>query len=685
MSYAFSHPGNAISSDYPVRRSSPPPFSSSSNQQTPMSSANPSMVHQPFYSLNDGDNTPGQSMVGLIPESHRTETLMDNRPYQTNGYSPASPASSDFQLGSPTGYPQGSISSFRSMQSSVLNTPLSGKPTISEKYTLPADPALWARSDSPEPDDYLHNPDPKRDHKNDNAGTILTVRGLWNLGCLLILGASLTMVSPLLVYCGALYAGYPLVTAFTKSDGTTLGAFNLGGVNGSGQVPQTIGNFGLIDKDTPKDAYTIKSNSGETWELQFSDEFNEDGRSFWAGDDPFWEALDLHAWSTNDLEYYDPRMVTTTNGTLELTLTTVDDPSLNHGLNYTGASIQSWNKFCFQGGRLEAKVRLPGKASIYGLWPAFWTMGNLGRVGYGGTLEGMWPYTYNTCDVGTLKNQTLNGLPSLAMTSGTDSSTDNVLSYLPGQRLSRCTCPNDKTHPGPKNSDGTWMGRSAPEIDVFEAQTSSVTQKGAVSQSAQWAPFNPHYIWDNATYAEITDPTITELNTYRGGTMQETSSGVSTTDQNCYQLTKDGQPGCYTVYAFEYKTGDDGYISWFNDDKLAWTYKEGGFAANADLGIGNRPIPYEPMYILFNLAMSYNFGGIDLDGLAEIWPVKMNVDYVRVYQDPNRKAIGCDPDDAPTSKYIALYDYAFTNENMTTWDQMTNNASKPGNSLLGEC
>lgn len=35
------------------------------------------------------------------------------------------------------------------------------------------------------------------------------------------------------------------------------------------------------------------------------------------------------------------------------------------------------------------------------VWPAVWTLGNLGRVGYGGTLEGLWPYTYDTCDVGS--------------------------------------------------------------------------------------------------------------------------------------------------------------------------------------------------------------------------------------------------------------------------------------------
>lgn len=32
--------------------------------------------------------------------------------------------------------------------------------------------------------------------------------------------------------------------------------------------------------------------------LVFSDEFETDGRTFYPGDDPFWEAVDLHYWGT---------------------------------------------------------------------------------------------------------------------------------------------------------------------------------------------------------------------------------------------------------------------------------------------------------------------------------------------------------------------------------------------------
>ncbi len=66
-----------------------------------------------------------------------------------------------------------------------------------------------------------------------------------------------------------------------------------------GQIPDLPGNFQLIDKDTPSSAYTYKAyEGGDELELVFSDEFNTDGRSFYPGDDPFWEAVDLHYWGT---------------------------------------------------------------------------------------------------------------------------------------------------------------------------------------------------------------------------------------------------------------------------------------------------------------------------------------------------------------------------------------------------
>ena len=74
----------------------------------------------------------------------------------------------------------------------------------------------------------------------------------------------------------------------------------------------------------------------------------------------------------------------------------------------------------------------------------------------------------------------------MAATVNGDTGHNGILSFLPGQRLSRCTC-DGEAHPGPKHSDGTFVGRSAPEIDMFEAQIDQNTLIAGVSQSAQWA------------------------------------------------------------------------------------------------------------------------------------------------------------------------------------------------------
>ena len=89
------------------------------------------------------------------------------------------------------------------------------------------------------------------------------------------------------------HTGFPLLSHFLKKKPTDQGGFNLGGINATGQIPKIPGNFGLIDLDTPKDAYTKASymNPGDEWDLIFSDEFNQDGRSFYPGDDPYWEAV----------------------------------------------------------------------------------------------------------------------------------------------------------------------------------------------------------------------------------------------------------------------------------------------------------------------------------------------------------------------------------------------------------
>ncbi|KAG8781271.1 hypothetical protein FRC12_022044 [Ceratobasidium sp. 428] len=290
-------------------------------------------------------------------------------------------------------------------------------------------------------------------------------------------------------------------------------------------------------------------------------------------------------------------------------------------------------------------------------------MGNLGRAGCGASLEGMWPYTYDSCDLGTLRNQTdpFTNLPEAAHVGGTDD-TKGELSYLPGQRLSACTCETESdgrdgqqmVHPGPRRSDKSFVGRGAPEIDIFEATVNPKTLVGEVSQSVQWAPFNAMHAWDNSpTNMIIDDSSQSFFNPFVGNEFQQTTSVLSYTAQDCYTHGA----GCFTTYGFEYTPGTDGYIQWVNDAKPSWQLRAAGMGPDSKTMIGARPVPEEPMYILANLGISEGFGSIDFEHL--VFPAYMLIDYIRVYQPSNKRNVGCDPPNFPTADYINTYAHYF--------------------------
>ncbi|KAF5358816.1 hypothetical protein D9758_008569 [Tetrapyrgos nigripes] len=569
-----------------------------------------------------------------------------------------------------------SQSSVRPEECSLLRSSSPGKPIssgsyypvesrISSKFSLTADPLTWGTvilADTPEDDDHLHDPSRKDDLKS-----LFSIRTSTDTVCL-----GIVVVAVL-----ALFIGYPIIYHFTRTPYSRNGGFNLGGANATGQVPSFV-YFGLIDPDTPQEAYTLVSytDSSDTLQLVFSDEFDKDGRTFYPGDDPFWEAVDLHYWGTNNLEWYDPSTITTRNGALEIKLS-IENPELNHNMTYHGGMLMGWNKFCFTGGLMLASVSLPGANSVSGLWPAVWTLGNLGRAGYGASLEGMWPYSYDSCDVGTLPNQTLNGLPVAATENG-DASKGGVLSYLQGQRLSRCTCPGE-SHPGPTHSDGSYVGRAVPEIDAVEAQVEAGI--GHVSQSGQWGPYNAGYQWSNRTPTDyvIYNRSITHLNSWKGSVWQQAASAVSMTDQDCYELNT----GCFSTYGFEYLPGfDDSYITFINNNRASWTVKQSALDPDSETEVSTRLISREPMYMIVNLGLSEGFSWIDYANLT--FPTTMRVDWIRVYQHQDKINIGCDPTDFPTAAYINKFQEAYTNWNLTTWVD-SYGQTIPKNRLVDQC
>lgn len=82
---------------------------------------------------------------------------------------------------------------------------------------------------------------------------------------------------------------------------------------------RTFSLFTCLNSDTPQSMYRKTGVNGEDLRLVFSDEFNVDGRTFYPGEDPFWEAVDMHYFATGDLEYYDPKQIITANGSLVIT------------------------------------------------------------------------------------------------------------------------------------------------------------------------------------------------------------------------------------------------------------------------------------------------------------------------------------------------------------------------------
>lgn len=176
------------------------------------------------------------------------------------------------------------------------------------------------------------------DAREDQYCDPLSGRGWFNVSAMLILSFGLI----------ALFAGYPIISWAGRYHQRTIG-YNLGGINGSGQVPVLPGLPLLIDPDTPQSSLTRTGNDGKKYNLVFSDEFNRDGRTFWPGDDAFWEAVDLHYWPTGDLEWYSPDAITTANGSLVITMI----EQVNHQLNFQSGMLQSWNKMCFSSGYVE--------------------------------------------------------------------------------------------------------------------------------------------------------------------------------------------------------------------------------------------------------------------------------------------------------------------------------------------
>jgi beta-glucanase (GH16 family) len=94
--------------------------------------------------------------------------------------------------------------------------------------------------------------------------------------------------------------------------------------------------------------------------------------------------IEIHA-DHSDFEWLDPSTVTTANGHMVITM----NQQVTNDLNLISGQVQTWNQLCFnKNAYFETSVSLPGRSDVGGFWPGVWTMGNLGRAGYGASNEG---------------------------------------------------------------------------------------------------------------------------------------------------------------------------------------------------------------------------------------------------------------------------------------------------------
>lgn len=137
-----------------------------------------------------------------------------------------------------------------------------------------------------------------------------------------------------------------------------------------------------VDSRTPVEAHVVQGMGDRQLHLIFSDEFEDEKRSFMDGHDTRWTAEDRPGIPNAAIQYYNSSFVKTRDGKLVIETARQNatwkeyDPKTGEQYSfsrvYSSGMVTTWNKFCFTSGMIEISFKLPGKALRGGLWPAFW-------------------------------------------------------------------------------------------------------------------------------------------------------------------------------------------------------------------------------------------------------------------------------------------------------------------------
>ncbi|OWZ09956.1 Beta-glucan synthesis-associated protein [Phytophthora megakarya] len=559
-----------------------------------------------------------------------------------------------------------------------------------------------------------------------------------------------------------------------------------------------------VDPATPSDRQTYTSSRGRKWDLVMSDEFNVANRSFRPGDDHMWTSLEKPDGVNGAMELYSHNMTSTEcddDGTCYFYIESIDEvnairvynmythpPSFtNVSFFYRAAMVQSWNKFCYQGGMLEVRAQLPGAVSkasgnpdlalgrsgkvatnqYYPTWPGIWMMGNLGRSIFSASTNRMWPFSYNKCepDVFEPSNQRISacdsnpgyglnpnqgrGAPEIDVLEGGGLAISSSLQIAPGMP--------DDYHDYRLFPVNTSTGDFAYCIYSYTCQTPGANyldvptayyqqQRGHKSwyQNLRYASNN--LCKQNATLSQnyssvaaslkagITENTCSlstcpasgdvhaelslidgergnywginsngtcypVINSYMGSYLCDPDNmnskcasprNSSTPKSNAmkpfnYQMDaiSSNWPvhlGAYldfVTYQLEWVTGKNGYVRWMLHGSPLFEVAASSITdipQNSKKTNIQKTMLEEPMYIIFNVALSATWGakppnpGQECRGdgkdpvtnkICDSFPMYMKIDYIRLYQDlasdldsDNYMQVGCDPKSHPTKEWI---------------------------------
>lgn len=432
-----------------------------------------------------------------------------------------------------------------------------------------------------------------------------------------------------------------------------------------------------IDPDTISSFYQTKSFiSKKKLNLVFSDEFNQPNRQFHDGYDSKWTAINKNDYTNFALQYYNSDLISTSNGYLNIS-TIINDISFDildstqstqpkkskKTKVFQSGMLQGWNKFCFTGGIVEIKAKLPGKANIGGLWPAIWLLGNLVRATYVSSSNNVWPWSYNECNKDLQSQQMFSAC--------------NIVNHFDFHAL---------------------QGRGAPEIDILEVMPgkeeliNTPIHKPYLSTSLQIAPaiqdyrptetLEPDYEqWyhDGLEYGINSSLNIFFYGMHLEGITKDKSYSADAISSNTN--LSDTYFDDFHTYRLEWSLGNEttsGYLKWFIDDIFRF------HIPSKVLNKTGAILPHEPMYLILNTAISSTWGfpipcpeGCACDcydprkdecqcalphDMLSNFPAHFLIDYIRIYQDQDDPShiVGCSTKEYPTRTYISAHPTIYT-------------------------